>query len=187
MAIPKTDVRNQILMLYDIPGYTSFSDYHTGRGEYDIIKSLTVEVIDGCNEIIAGYKGSPQIFTGDGFLSAFPEDNSENALDAAIEIHNFAKRLRKKEGFPKKDLYLKAAIHKEPCPIVRFKVSSQYVPIGRLPSKTAGIEKAARPGETLATSPVVNPVLHKYDVEKVKVYIKGITSQNTIYTILGKR
>ncbi len=187
MNYPQSVRRNEIAMIYDIPGYTSFSDYHTGRGEYDLIDRLTLQVIDGCNDIVIDFKGRPQTFTGDGFLSAFSEDNSENALDAAIEIHNFAKLLRKKEGFPKRDLYLKVALHKELCSTLRFKVSSQYHSTGRLPSNTSGIEKIARPGETLATSPVVNPVLHKYDVEKVKVYIKGITSQNTIYTILGKR
>lgn len=188
MSIKENRVERLILLLCDIEGYTSYCDFHTSRREFKSVIDLTQMVINGCNRIITDFGGHPHNFTGDGYLSTFPPSHSETALDAALEIQRLSKELKRKENFPKKDLYLRAALHKGECPLVKFDGSENYTPIGRTPSKLKRIEGCARPGEIFASESVIAPVKGKYNLEKIiGLYLKGITHQNLIYKVHGKK
>ncbi|MBI3661310.1 adenylate/guanylate cyclase domain-containing protein [Candidatus Acetothermia bacterium] len=188
MRIREDRVEQLVLLLYDIEGYTSYCDFHTSRREFKSVIDLTKMVVNGCNGIITDFGGRPYNFTGDGYLSAFPQSHSEAALDAALEIQRLSKELKGKENFPKKDLYLRAALHKGECPLVKFDGNENYTPIGRTPSKLERIEGCARPGEIFASESVIEPVKGKYHLEKIiGLYLKGITNQNLIYKVHGKK
>ena len=186
--VSRDRVEQLVLLLYDIEGYTGYCDFHTGRREFKFVIDLTRMVVNGCNSIITDFGGRPYNFTGDGYLSAFPQSHSEAALDAALAIQRLARELKRRGDFPKKDLYLRAALHKGECPLVKFDGSENYTPIGRTPSKLQRIEGCARPGEIFASEPVIAPVKGKYKLEKIiGLYLKGITHQNPIYKVHGKK
>ncbi len=178
---------NVVLIQFDISGFTSYSSYHESRGEEDIVFDLTDRIIDDGIILIKEYGGNPRNPTGDGYISTFPPSECEAALETALELHRLAEELRKAEDSPKRDLYLKVALHKQMTLFKRFKGERKYTPFGTASSTVGRIEQYARPGETLASEPVIETVRDRFALEKMPgVYLKGLGHHNTIYRVLGK-
>lgn len=176
---------NVILMMYDIVKFTTYCDFHESRGNLLKVRNLLETVTENANTIVKASEGEPFTFTGDGYICAFPNNNSEKAIDATLAIHNMAKEVRK--GFDGgRNPWLKAALYKGPTGFANL--DSGIRPIGRAPCKVSRIESLAKPGETLASGSVIESVIGLYDVEKLEgAYLKGIAAQKTIYKVLKKK
>lgn len=185
MKKSRTRRYNAILMLYDIVRYTTYCDYHESRGNYGKIYDLLETVTGKGNDIVRGFGGRPHTFTGDGFICSFRAKASEAAMDAALQLHEMAKEVRKNfDGG--RNPFLKVALYNGPTLFAN--VDRAVRPIGRAPCKASRIESMAAQNQTLASGSVVSPVIDKYDVEKLPDSpLQGIAAQRAIYSVLAKK
>ena len=181
----KTRRNNAILMLYDLVRYTTYCDYHESRGNYAKIYELLETVTGKGNDIIRVFGGMPHTFTGDGFICSFDAKASEAAMDAALQLQEMAKDVRK-DFDGGRNPFLKVALYNGPTLFAN--VDRAVRPIGRAPCKVSRIESMASPSQTLASGSVVIPVIDKYEVEKLPDSpLQGIAAQRAIYSVLSKK
>jgi class 3 adenylate cyclase len=184
MAVKDWTRKNAILMIYDIVGFTTYCDYHETRGNDKRVYEIIHKVIDGSNDIIRDFGGDPRTFSGDGYFSSFNGDAFENAIDAALYIQDLAREVRK-DFDGGRNPRLKAALYRGSTLFGYVDLTER--PLGRAPCKLSGIEGLAKPGDTLASGSVIEPVIDLYEAEKLpKTPLKGISEIKEVYSVKKK-
>lgn len=189
----KGEKKNVAVLFSDIRGFTKFSSANTAE---DVIAALN-RYLGMQAEIIESRDGYVDKFVGDEVVAVFEgPDRAQNALRAAVEIHN---RLEREAGEAERrgGAALHVGIGLSMGPVVMGNMGSaarqDYTVIGDNVNLAARLCSAAKPGEILLSSNIFRAVEDDEGIEElceVRLYglarVKGFAMEMHLYHIRGE-